>query len=264
MTVKTRDKRRRRSAPQPNPGRELLARYFPAWMLLAVVLVLLLPDIIVFGVNTTVDLASDAPGAIVDGTGVVLGTAVDVVGDVATAIGNGVKSVFESDSSETIASFFTAEVQYWEEDLQRWAEQYDLDPKLMATVMQIESCGYAPALSGSGAQGLFQVMPMHFASDDDAFDPDTNALNGARVLSNCLARANGNTGLAMACYNGGPSVIVNHYNTWPAETQRYYTWATGIYADALADKSSSATLDAWLAAGGVNLCDLASAEQNQG
>ena len=50
MTTKTRGTRRRRSAPEPNPGRELLARYFPAWILLAIVLVMLLPDILVFGV----------------------------------------------------------------------------------------------------------------------------------------------------------------------------------------------------------------------
>jgi hypothetical protein len=262
LTVKTRDKRRRRSEPQPNPGRELLARYFPAWILLAVVLVMVLPDLLVLGLNAAADLASNAPGAILDGGGAVLETAVDVAGDIASTIGSSVKSLFDSGDSESIAPLFTAEVRYWEDDLHRWADAYDLDPKLLATVMQIESCGYAPAVSSSGAQGLFQVMPMHFASNDDPFDPDTNALNSARVLSACLERAKGNPGLAMACYNGGPSVIVNPYSTWTAETQRYYIWATGIYADALADKTSSATLEAWLAAGGINLCDLASAEQN--
>lgn len=261
MTTKTRGRRGRRSEPEANPGRELLARYFPAWVMLAVVLVMLLPEILIFSFGKTVDLAKGAPGVLIDGGEIIVEGAVDVVGGVASAIGDGVKSLFDSESSEDITPLFTAEVRYWAEELNRWAEEYNLDPKLMATVMQIESCGYAPALSGSGAQGLFQVMPMHFHSDDDPFDPDTNARSSARVLSDCLRRANGSAGLAMACYNGGPSVIARHYNTWASETQRYYTWGTGIYADALADKPSSTTLDAWLAAGGVNLCNLASDEQ---
>jgi hypothetical protein len=254
LTTKTRGKSRR--AEQSSLKRQLLARYFPAWMLLAVIFAMLLPKIIGWAADTAVDAVYAAPGAIVSGAE----TAIDIGGDVVSAIGNGIKDWLDDDP-ELVAPLFTAEVRYWQEDIQRWADEYDLDPNLLATVMQIESCGYESALSVSGAQGLFQVMPMHFDDDDNAFDPDTNARSSAGVLADCLNRAGGNTGLAMACYNGGPSVIGQPYNAWFDETQRYYTWGTGIYADAQDDKSSSDTLDEWLAAGGQNLCDLASATQ---
>ena len=34
-----------------------------------------------------------------------------------------------------------------------WAEQYSLDPDIIATIMQIESCGDPNAVSSAGAQG---------------------------------------------------------------------------------------------------------------
>lgn len=156
-----------------------------------------------------------------------------------------------------ISPLFTPSVAHWAEDLQRWGSTYNLDPDLLATVMQIESCGHPSIGSSAGAQGLFQVMPMHFNSAENQHDPDTNAKRGAYVLNECLRMAKGAIGEAMACYNGGPSVLWKPRDRWPAETQRYYRWGTGIYADALVNAASSPTLDAWLAAGGRGLCQMA-------
>ena len=149
---------------------------------------------------------------------------------------------------------FTSTVEYWDNRLSRWGSQYSLDPNLLATVMQIESCGDSNVSSNAGAQGLFQVMPFHFAAGENQLDPDTNAMRGASFLNECLGWANGDSGLAMACYNGGPSVIGQPFASWLPETQRYYTWGTTIYADARQNKSSSDALTRWLDAGGVNLC----------
>ena len=41
-----------------------------------------------------------------------------------------------------ISLLFTPEVQYWGEEILAWSETYQLDPNLVATVMQIESCGF--------------------------------------------------------------------------------------------------------------------------
>ena len=67
----------------------------------------------------------------------------------------------EENTSTRIASFFTPEIQYWESNILAWAEEKGLDPNLVATVMQIESCGDPLAESPAGAIGLFQVMPYH-------------------------------------------------------------------------------------------------------
>ncbi len=159
-----------------------------------------------------------------------------------------------------LSPVFTPEVQHWAPKISAWAAQYGLDPALVATVMQIESCGNPQAVSSSGAQGLFQVMPFHFGNGDDMQDPDTNAARGLAYLSLGLQRAGGNVGLALAGYNGGHSLIGLASSLWPAQSKRYWYWGTGIYADATSGQASSSRLQEWLAAGGGSLCSRA-AEQ---
>jgi hypothetical protein len=154
----------------------------------------------------------------------------------------------------SVPALFTREVRHWGGDIDRWAADHGLDPNLVATVMQIESCGQPTAVSAAGAQGLFQVMPYHFAPGEDPFAPETNAARGLAVLVDCLALAGGDVGRAMACYNGGPGTLGQAFDAWPQEARDYYTWATGIYGDAQAGLDRSATLDRWLAAGGAGLC----------
>ncbi|MEM6529498.1 MAG: transglycosylase SLT domain-containing protein, partial [Chloroflexota bacterium] len=147
-----------------------------------------------------------------------------------------------------------------EDDIVRWSQEYNLDPNLLATVMQIESCGHPTVNSPAGAQGLFQVMPMHFDVGANMLDPDTNAMEGAGVLNDCIGWASGDIGLAMACYNGGPSVIQKNPANWYAEVKRYYAWGVPIYADALVGKNDSETLSRWMNAGGSRLCNSASSQ----
>lgn len=156
-----------------------------------------------------------------------------------------------------LSPIFTPSVQYWKNDLIAWAADYDLDPNLAATVMQIESCGYPNANSIVGAKGLFQVMPFHFEEGDEMLDPDTNAAHGLAYFATGLNLADGHAGLALAGYNGGHNLIDRAYETWPLESQRYYRWGGGIYREASAGWDSSPTLAAWLAAGGQSLCDTA-------
>ncbi len=158
-----------------------------------------------------------------------------------------------------LPALFTPEVRHWEADIVRWAAAYDLDPRLVATVMQIESCGDPQAVSSAGARGLFQVMPYHFAADEDPQDPDTNARRGLGYLQRMLAQANGDVRLALAAYNGGPQRLTEPESAWPAETRRYVAWGWGIYQDAQAGRAQSATLEAWLKAGGRALCHQAQA-----
>jgi len=156
-----------------------------------------------------------------------------------------------------IAPLFTSEVDFWADSINRWAAEYNLDPNLLATIMQIESCGHPTVSSSAGAQGLFQVMPFHFLTGENQLDPDTNARHGADVIKTCLDMADGDVGLAMACYNAGPRVLSIPYAQWDNQPQRYYTWGTGIYADARNNSPTSDTLNRWLDAGGARLCQMA-------
>lgn len=160
-------------------------------------------------------------------------------------------------SGAGIAPFFAPSVQYWRDDILHWAQQHDLDPNLLATVMQIESCGHPTVMSSAGAQGLFQVMPFHFEHGEDPLDPATNAYRGATFLAYCLRSAGNDPGLAMACYNGGPSVLGRSFGNWARETQRYYLWGVGIYNEARDMPHESVALNSWYQAGGARLCRMA-------
>lgn len=153
-----------------------------------------------------------------------------------------------------LADFFAPSVHYWSGKISEWAEMYEVDPHLLATVMQIESCGHPKAISSAGARGLFQVMPFHFADDEAMLDPDTNAMRGGSFLNYCYQAAEGVIGLTLACYNGGPSVISQPAHSWHAEIQRYYRWGVGIYSDAITNQTESDTLNQWMNAGGSRLC----------
>jgi soluble lytic murein transglycosylase-like protein len=156
--------------------------------------------------------------------------------------------------STALSPIFKPEVQHWSESVSRWAAASGLDPNLVAVVMQIESCGDARARSPSGAMGLFQVMPYHFYSTDDPYDPDTNALRGLAYLDQSLRAAQGDPCLALAGYNGGLAVISRPEWTWSSQTTRYVYYGAAIYEDARRGSISSPMLDEWYARYGISLC----------
>ena len=64
---------------------------------------------------------------------------------------------FASDTipaSSTLSPVFTKEVQHWGNDIVRWASGSALDPNLVATIMQIESCGDPRATCARSLPGL--------------------------------------------------------------------------------------------------------------
>ncbi|MDX2138491.1 MAG: transglycosylase SLT domain-containing protein [Chloroflexota bacterium] len=156
-----------------------------------------------------------------------------------------------STTNLALSPVFTDEVQYWRAYINLWADEYGIDANLIATVIQIESCGDPTVGSSAGAQGLFQVMPFHFEPEEDMLDVQTNARRGLDYLAGALALAQGDVRLALAGYNGGYGIM---YRDWVAETRAYVSWGSRIYADASTGATTSAALADWLAAGGANLC----------
>ena len=167
-------------------------------------------------------------------------------------------STSAENQSRELSPVFRPEVQYWGEAIQNWADAAGLDPNLVATVMQIESCGDPNALSRSGAMGLFQVMPYHFSGDDDPYNPDTNAARGLAYLKRSWETADGDPRLTLAGYNGGIGVIGLPEASWADETQRYAYWGSGIFAEASSGATESLRLQEWMSAGGASLCRQAS------
>ncbi len=157
-----------------------------------------------------------------------------------------------------ISPIFRIEVRHWADSISKWAAASQLDPNLIATIMQIESCGDPRAISSAGAMGLFQVMPFHFYAVDDPYNPDTNAARGIAYLTKSLAAGGGDARLALAGYNGGIGVISRAEWTWSAQTKRYVQYGIPIYEDARNGLSSSTVLNEWYEKYGVSLCHQAS------
>ena len=153
-----------------------------------------------------------------------------------------------------ISMIFTPEVQYWSDSISRWSAASGLDPDLVATVMQIESCGDPRATSTAGAMGLFQVMPFHFTILDQPYNPDINAERGLAYLVRSLDAAKGDARLALAGYNGGIGVINRGEWTWSAQTKRYVQYGWPIYYDTRLGASSSSALSEWHKKYGAGLC----------
>lgn len=166
---------------------------------------------------------------------------------------SGVEDKNEITKKSRLTPLFTPEVMHWQEKILAWAKDWELEPNLVATVMQIESCGDPKALSRSGAMGLFQVMPYHFTGDDKPYKPNTNARRGMAYLRKALD-THRTVRLTFAGYNGGISRAGQPESYWKPETVRYVYWGTNIYRDAQNGRSSSPTLDEWLAYGGSSLC----------
>jgi soluble lytic murein transglycosylase-like protein len=165
---------------------------------------------------------------------------------------------FPPATSTGISPIFRIEVRHWADSISKWADASQLDPNLVATIMQIESCGDPRAISSAGAMGLFQVMPFHFYAIDDPYNPDTNAARGLAYLAKSLATGSGDARLAMAGYNGGIGVIPRAEWNWSAQTKRYVQYGAPIYEDARNGLASSPALNEWYEKYGVSLCRQAS------
>jgi soluble lytic murein transglycosylase-like protein len=160
--------------------------------------------------------------------------------------------------STSISPIFRIEIHHWADSISKWAAASQLDPNLVATIMQIESCGDPRARSSAGAMGLFQVMPFHFYAVDNPYNPDTNAARGLAYLAKSLATGGGNARLALAGYNGGIGLIGRAEWTWPAQTKRYVQYGASIYEDARNGLTSSTALNEWYGKYGASLCRQAS------
>jgi soluble lytic murein transglycosylase len=133
------------------------------------------------------------------------------------------------------------------------AQNYDLDPALIAAVIYRESKFHASARSSSGAIGLMQILPdtakgiaLHTGGERfrvaDLYDPEINVRYGSFYLRRLLTKY-GDTRLALAAYNAGQANV----DSWIAEdgeiafpeTREYVDGvleARDVYAHAYADE----------------------------
>lgn len=116
-----------------------------------------------------------------------------------------------------------AAIRRWEPLIARAARKYDLDPNLIAALMQTESGGNPSAVSPMNAIGLLQVL-------NGPSDPEANIDEGAAMLAGHLKRF-GSLNLALAAYNAGPGAVLRYGGIPPYdETYNHVTRTLASYA----------------------------------
>jgi soluble lytic murein transglycosylase len=122
------------------------------------------------------------------------------------------------------------------------AENYDLDPALIAAVIYRESRFDPDAVSESGAVGLMQLLPATADGiaeltggtefrPDDLYDPELNVRYGAFYLRRLLTKYDGDLELALAAYHAGQGNV----DSWQRNGGRIEFPETRAYVEDVLD-----------------------------
>ncbi len=111
------------------------------------------------------------------------------------------------------------------------AEKYQVDPKLISAVAEVESGGNQDAVSSAGAVGVMQLMPgTAEALGVNPYDKEQNIEGGAKYLRQMLDDFDGDVRRAVAAYNAGPRAVKEYGGVPPyPETQDYVERVLDIY-----------------------------------
>lgn len=114
-----------------------------------------------------------------------------------------------------LKSFFPLE---YEKSIIEYSEMYNVDPNLVAAVINTESKFVVDASSTKGAIGLMQIMPdtgkwiaekleLSNFNEEIIADPEINIRMGTWYLKKLSEDFNGDYILVLAAYNGGPGNV---------------------------------------------------------
>jgi soluble lytic murein transglycosylase-like protein len=113
------------------------------------------------------------------------------------------------------------------------ALKYDVDPALVAAVVEQESRFHRHARSQVGARGLMQLMPRtgRWMGARDLYDPEQNLEAGVKYIKYLQSRFHGNVKQTIAAYNAGEGNVKRYGGIPPfRETQTYVRRVMHNYA----------------------------------
>jgi len=122
------------------------------------------------------------------------------------------------------------------------AREHDLNPLLLACIMQVESAANPHALSPKGAMGLMQLMPGTAArfGVKNPWDPAQNIRGASRYLQALAGRFSGRADHVLAAYNSGEAVVERYGGVPPyRETREYVRKVVALYLSRVAALAES-------------------------
>jgi hypothetical protein len=104
------------------------------------------------------------------------------------------------------------------------SQKYDVDPALVAAVVETESRFRKGAHSPVGAQGLMQLMPRtgRWLGASNLYDPEQNVDAGVKYLKYLQGRFDGNLKKTIAAYNAGEGNVKRYGGVPPFTETRSY------------------------------------------
>lgn len=111
----------------------------------------------------------------------------------------------------------------YDQHIEKYGQQYGVDPVLIRAVIQIESNFNPSCVSSKGARGLMQLMPgtaKRFGVQQ-VHDPEQNIRGGVAYLA-ILLRMFGDLPRALAAYNAGEGAVQRHGGIPPYEETATY------------------------------------------
>lgn len=104
------------------------------------------------------------------------------------------------------------------------ARKYDVDPALVAAVVETESRFRSDARSQVGARGLMQLMPKtgRWMGARNLYNAEQNVDAGAKYLKYLNGRFDGNLTKTIAAYNAGEGVVRRYNGVPPFRETRSY------------------------------------------
>jgi hypothetical protein len=124
----------------------------------------------------------------------------------------------------TDSSVEIVEIVEIEAHIREVAVRYDIQPILVAAIVEAESEFNPRAVSRRGARGLMQLMPGTASSlrVSDTLDPYENIEGGVRHLRRLMDRYRGNLPLVLAAYNAGEQAVMVYGGVPPYRETRQY------------------------------------------
>jgi len=121
------------------------------------------------------------------------------------------------------AEFFAEEIPFGELIYEK-SKKYDVDPALVAAVIEQESRFKPRAKSHVGARGLMQLMPRtgRWMGARDLYNPEQNVDAGVKYIAYLDKRFNGDLRKMVAAYNGGEGNVMRYRGIPPFRETRQY------------------------------------------